>query len=723
MSKKSFIISCLIAASLGISYNLPSYAGFKEHYVLGQQHFFNSQYSSAIDEFKKALMINFLDNSARIGLTNSYLARGTYIANYENNYKLAADDFRSAIFYLKYYVDKDVAVDSISSIASAINSLHYCEKQYGANTTPAGHYKLAEELNNAGNFPAAMYEYEQIINIDTYRKTALLRIASMMKSINNLLKSSEYYRMALECDPNDISARMRYASVLDKMGNTVGASEQYNYVLAHSGDSAEILYDLERIYQKKLETTPNNAELLADIGAIKQRQGKYAEAYNYYKQSQNQPARNEETKLNTQINMGTLLQVQGNYDKAIETYKNILTLHPSNYQANLYLAQCYEAKQGCEKLALEQYRKLKQLKPDGDDFKDKINELTRASMTPEEILTYVKSVVNPDKSYLDELYNHAITLHDKKDYDNAIRFYSAVKNADPARDGVYENLAICYAQKKDYTTAQTILEAAKKQCPNNPNIAKILKDVKEDATAEILSNAYNAYNSKNYSKALELYSSVDPQTTDSLLGIAGAYQGLNQTDKALEYYKKALHSSPTNSDIAYSIGAIYANSENYTEARKYFEQAVQLNPSHLNAKDALLDMKDVISQNNVQSAAKLLEEQKYDEALVLLNKSLADNPQNADAYFYRASVYDAKNKHQLAINDYKKSLQYNSNQDVTYYLIAIDYENMNNVIAALEYYKKFLNVYKQDDEYSQYVKARIPEIEADIQAKNNNGSM
>lgn len=723
MSKKSFIIGCLIAASLGVNCYLPSIAGFREHYILGQQYFFNSQYSSAIDEFKKALMINFLDNSARIGLINSYLARGTYIANYENNYKVAADDFRSAIFYLKYYVDKDLAVNSISSIASATNSLHYCEKQYGANNTPAGHYKLAEELNNAGNFPAAMYEYEQIVNIDAYRKTSLLRIASMMKAINNLVKSSEYYKMVVDCDPNDISVRMRYANVLDKMGDSVGASEQYNYVLAHSGDSAEILYDLERIYQKKLETTPNNAELLADIGAIKQRQGKYEEAYNYYKQSQSQPARNEETALNTQINMGTLLQAQGNYDKAIETYKNILILHPSNYQANLYLAQCYEAKQGCEKLALAQFRKLKQLRPDSDEFKDKINDLTRATMTHDEILTYVKSVVNPDKSYIDKLYNHAITLHDQKDYDNAIKFYSAVKDADPKRDGVYENLAICYAQKKDYATAQKLLETAQTQCPNNPNIAKILQDVKEDATAEILSNAYEAYNSKNYSKALELYLSVNPQTTDSLLGIAGAYQNLQQTDKALEYYKKALKSSPTNSDIAYSIGAIYANAENYTEARRYFEQAVQLNPSNLNAKDALLDMKDVISQNNVQSAVKLIEEQKYDEALMLLNKALTDNPQNSDAYFYRASVYDTKNKYQLAINDYKKSLQYNDNQDVTYYLIAIDYENMNNVLSALEYYKKFLNVYKQDDEYSQYVKARIPEIEADIQAKNNDGSM
>ena len=70
MKTKSLIISCLIAAGLGvgISTGMPAYAGFQEHYTLAQQHFFNARYSSAIDEFKKALLINFMDNSARIGL-------------------------------------------------------------------------------------------------------------------------------------------------------------------------------------------------------------------------------------------------------------------------------------------------------------------------------------------------------------------------------------------------------------------------------------------------------------------------------------------------------------------------------------------------------------------------------------------------------------------------------------------------------------------------------
>ena len=715
IKKACIISSVLLGLTFGLNCNTPVYATFQEHYTLAQQYFFNARYSSAIDEFKKALMINFMDNAARIGLVNSYIARGSYIANYEHNYRAAADDFRSAIFYLKYYVDKEVAMNSFSSISSTANSLHYCEKQSGFPNSAEAHYRLAEELGSAGNFPAAMYEYEQIVNDDKYRKNALLRIASMMKSINNPVKSAEYYKMAVEFDGNDISARMKYAGVLDKMGNGSEAARQYNYILSHSENSEQILFDLERTYEKKLQQSPNNAELLADLGAIKQRQGKYEEAYNYYKQSLLKPSRDEKTALNTRINLATLLQAQGQYDKAIESYKNILILAPNNYEANLYLAQCYEAQNNSQQ-ALEQYKKLKNLRPDEAEFTQKVNELTRLAMSPEDIYNHVRMYNNPDKYYVNELYKKAYEAHNKQDYTTAMRYYTLIKQVDPEREEVYENLALCYAQQKDYAKAQEILSEAKEKFPENKSVSKLISDIKSNSDAEILENAYKAYNVGSYLRAIELYSSV-PETTETLLGIASAYQGLKQEDKALEYYEKAFETEPKNSDIAYSIGAIYANMQNYDKAKIYFEKSVQLNPNNTLAKESVLDMNDVISQNSVVEAVKLIDSQKYEDALVLLNKALIANPKNPDAYYYKGSIYDAQNKSQLAIDSYKKSLEYNKNQDVTYYLIAIDYENLNNVREALGYYKKFLEVYKTNDEYSQYVKARIPEIEESLAPK------
>lgn len=716
---KKIVVSGILIGIMQFASVMPSFAGYYEHYSKGQQLYFNAQYSSAIDEFKQALSQRLGDNSSRIGLINSYLARGTYLANYENNYKDAANDFRSALYYLKYYVENDVAMNSLSSISSAAQSLKYCEKQYGADTSPAGHFKTAQALDELGNYAAAIYEYEQVVNNQAYRAKALSRIASMMAVTKNYRKADEYYRLVIDTDPSDIMVRLRYANVLDKLGNSKGASEQYNYVLSHCDNNLEMLCDLERIYNKKLMLSPNDADLLADLGAIKQRQGKYAESYELYRQSQAQPNRSEETALNTQLNMGTLLQVQGKYDKAIEVYKNILIMQPTNYYANLYLAQCYEAKPDSRKLALQQYKKLQSLKPDSNDFKDKISELTRTSMSADEIYQYVKSVVTPDKHYIDELYNYALLQHEQKNYDTAIKYYELIKDVDPMRDGVYENLAVCYGQKKNYEKAREVLKLGQSKFPTKTAYSKLLKDIDASNNSEILTNAYDAYNNGDYANAIKYYSSVSEQSTDVLLGIAGSYQGLKQMDKALEYYKKALALAPTNSDIAYNIGAIYVNNQNYNEAKNYFERALKLNPNNVNAKEALLDMKEVISQTSVQDAVALIEHQQYDDALKLLNKALAEDPNNPDAYYYRATVYDAKTNYLLAINDYKKSLKFNPNQPVTNYLIAIDYENLKDIKSALEYYQRFLKDYDKDDEYSQYVKARIPEIEDEL--RNGNG--
>lgn len=717
---KKIVVSGIILGVMQIACALPSFAGYYEHYSKGQQFYFNAQYSSAIDEFKQALSQRIGDNSSRIGLINSYLARGTYLANYENNYKDAANDFRSALYYLKYYVENDVAMNSLSSISSAANSLKYCEKQYGADTSAAGHFKTAQALDGLGNYAAAIYEYEQVVNNPAYRAKALARIASMMSITKNYNKADEYYKLVIESNPDDIMTRLRYANVLDKLGNTKGASEQYNYVLSHCDNNPEMLCDLERIYNKKLMESPNDPNLLADLGAIKQRQGKYNEAYELYKQSQNQPNRNEETALNTQLNMGTLLQVQGKYDKAIEVYKNILIMQPSNYFANLYLAQCYEAKPDTKKLALQQYKKLQSMKPGSNEFNDKISELARTAMSPEEVYLYVKSRVNPDKYYVDELYNFALLQHEQKNYDTAIKYYELIKSVDPMRDGVYENLAVCYAQKKDYQKAKEVLRVGQSKFPAKTSYSKLIKDIDANCNSELLEQAYNAYNNGDYNTAIRLYSSVSEQSTDILLGLAGAYQGLKQPDKALEYYKKALAMSPSNADIAYSIGAIYVNMQRYNEAKTYFERTLALNPNNTMAKEALLDMKEVLSQTGVQDAVALIDHQQYDDALKLLNKALTENPNNPDAYYYRATVYDAKTNYLLAINDYKKSLKLNPDQPVTNYLIAIDYDNLKDIKNALEYYQRFIKVYDKDDEYSQYVKARIPEIEDEL--KNGNGS-
>ncbi len=75
------------------------------YYQTGLNYLQNSQYTSAILEFKKALRENPSDISSKIGITNAYVSRAAYFNNKTQEYSKAANDLRSAIFYMKYYDD------------------------------------------------------------------------------------------------------------------------------------------------------------------------------------------------------------------------------------------------------------------------------------------------------------------------------------------------------------------------------------------------------------------------------------------------------------------------------------------------------------------------------------------------------------------------------------------------------------------------------------------
>ena len=99
MKKKLFNTICCLSVFAILTQAYTYGAGaFTEHYNAAQNFLAQNQYSSAIVEFRKAMRINYLDNSARIGIINSYLARATYYANTEKYYEKAAIDFRSALF-------------------------------------------------------------------------------------------------------------------------------------------------------------------------------------------------------------------------------------------------------------------------------------------------------------------------------------------------------------------------------------------------------------------------------------------------------------------------------------------------------------------------------------------------------------------------------------------------------------------------------------------------
>ncbi len=682
-----------------------AFAGFGEHYELGQQYLANYQYSSAILEFQNALKINYMDNSARIGLVNSYLANGSFLANKNKDYQGAADCYRSALFYLLYFPPSNSTNSSSSAVVQVKKNLETCLSTINFNKSSENRFKTAKQLRAEGKFAAAGYEFMQAIGDRAFVKDSFEQMGDVMKLLRNNPKSVEYYRKAVALAPEDTDLRLAYAKMLDMTGNDDEAVKEFNFVLSRVDNNPEVLYSLERIYKKKLDKSPSDANVTTNLGAILQKQGKFDEALAYYAKAEQL----DKTNVNARLNVGTLYQQKKDYKKALEAYDSVLLLYPKNALANLYKAQTFK-EMGRTKDAQVLFEKVLALEPNNDIAAYELKNLLRSTLSTSEFVDYVKKHSTTGKP-ADELYLYALDLHKENKLDEAISIYKEVLAMEPNNAEVYVNLAIAQSQKKDYNGAISLLKIANAKFPENAQVKETLASVQGEVNDGKLAKASEFYNAGDFANAVQIYSAITPMTEEIMLTIATCWQNLNDMPKALEAYKQAFALNPNSADTAYYIATILVDNEgSQAEGLQYLNKALALEPEHADAKQLLAYVEEQGDMKKLEMAMNLFETEKYDESLAILNEIIAKNPKNGYALYYRGMIYDAKEKFADAIVDYEKAIALNNELTIVNYLLGIDYDTLNKAQKALKCYESFVANYAQEDDFKAYASSRIKDI-------------
>lgn len=134
-------------------------------------------------------------------------------------------------------------------------------------------------------------------------------------------------------------------------------------------------------------------------------------------------------------------------------------------------------------------------------------------------------------------------------------------------------------------------------------------------------------------------------SAEGLYALAYWFDDMKQTDRAIEYYHKALQADPGLAEAHYNMGVIYHERRESTKAVFHLKNAIRLKP-HIAESYSVLGM---ICCSRGQ----------YDEALVLLEQAVAIKPQFAEAHFNLGIIRQHMGEYQRGLNSFQSALASN----------------------------------------------------------------
>ena len=696
MLKKIFILSIIL-----MSFRC---AFADTYYEAGERYMKNYQYSSAIDQFKNALRQNPDDYNSRIGLINAYLARSAYNFNTAKDYQKSLNDSRSGLYYIKYYDNSNVNITLQAAAEKTEKNIKEILNILKPNTSPEGLLSSAKQLRNQSELPSSFIVYQQLMNTK-YDKEATIASGDILKILKNPSMAIVYYNKLLRAEPNNYEVLIKIGECYQETGNASLAAESFNKALTLSKNSTVALTNLEKIWRQQIYKTPSDAEAHANLGVIYQQKGDYSAALSEYQKAEQLNPNNMTTKLN----LGTLYQEQKKYEQAITMYDKVLFSDANNVEARKYKAQCLQA-QGKTEEALVEYKRILALDSNNKEVKSIIVSLASSASNPDEYISILTENAQTSSEKTNSLYQIAYDLHKNKRYAEAKNYYLKTIELDPQYADAYLNLSDVYMQLNDKTSAISILNDAKTKFPTNAQINNRINQLKLAENQQILESAGHNLLSGNYDKALSLYKSIQPQTSESLLGIASTYQTMEKYNEAIEYYKKASNLEPNNPEIFYYIASAYSAIDDFYNSKIYINKVLDKNPNHQSAKTLKKYIEEEETQSAINKALDLYNAQNYQDAYALLTDMISKNPASSVAYYYRGMVLDEQKKYEDAISDYKNTIKFDPQFDLAYYSLGVDYDTLKNYKEAYNYYNKYLKITKEQNEYTQYVQKRIEEL-------------
>ncbi len=370
-------------------------------------------------------------------------------------------------------------------------------------------------------------------------------------------------------------------------------------------------------------------------------------------------------------------------DSALNYYKKALEINPNNVSCLFKIAKLY-TQTNRNSLALEYYLKVINLSDDEQILKQCVIPLTIATKrSPRSANLYeaqgIISEKTGDYKKAYELYQRAIFLnpkdvflkyrlggflYDTKQYPRAIRVYDNI-----LRDNMYESqiragkakslLAMGQTQEalKEYQVILAIYPDSKQ--------AKygVYETLKNKGDIDLVINNLYPLNENFVADAEFLYD------------FAELLISFDQTQGAIELYKKTILKDPKNEKAYLKLYEIYELEGKNLEAQKLILEAYKHIPQNEEIKKIYLNQAKNVDTKKDELALNYLKSNQWTKAIKIYEQI---EPKNADIHIAIANCYRYLKNYKMAAENYKKAISLDNTNSDTYYSLALTYLDQNS---------------------------------------------
>lgn len=506
-----------------------------------------------------------------------------------------------------------------------------------------------------------------IIMLDSKKKeeNSDLQITSndILQQLNILYKQKNYNiveslaKNYLAKKSHDDDVRTILAKTLYDSGKLSEAMEQAKLIIKNQPDNFKMKIFLANcfletnkvmkaiaLFEEILKNDSGNVVAIKELAKVYLDTNQKKSAIKMYKKLEEYLESNQE-KIKTKDIVAKIHVEFEEYDSAIKEYEQILEIYPDDINTKKCLIDLYKKTYENDSI-IKLANEIRLVNPDTEDELWALQTLLDVYQTMQnyekalEIANLIK--IHPLSNNLQSDENIAMILFGEGKMEEAIELLKSLVAEAPDNIELKKELAKAYETNKDFFSAVELYKI-------------IIDMVKAKEINEIhfeLSNIYNNWAMYAFSQ--------------------------NETEDCFKYFTEAIKYYPENPDIYYHLGNVNQLIKNFNEAISQYKKAIDIDSGNYSYYLAIAECYEAIESIYEQRNA-LIESLKY-------------NPDNAQAHYKLAIIYDLQKDNSDAMLHIQKAIKLDEKFINAKYKMALMLECAGNNEGAKKIYEDILNI-------------------------------